>query len=66
MQILGGIVVVIGLIFCLTIIGAAIGIPLMLIGALLIYLGRGRTPFVIQFSNERRRSPGKKRRKSKK
>ena len=47
MRVLGGILIVLGLILCLTIIGAFFGIPMILIGIVLVALG-GRRKTIIQ------------------
>jgi len=46
MRILGAILIVLGLLLCLTVIGILVGIPLMLIGAVLVAVG-GRRKVVI-------------------
>lgn len=45
-RIIGGMLVLLGLLFCFTIIGAFIGIPMMLVGAILLAIG-GRRKTVI-------------------
>jgi hypothetical protein len=44
---LGAIMMVFGFIFCLTLIGAVIGIPMMLIGMVLVLAGGGRRTVVV-------------------
>ena len=44
--------VLLGLVFCLTIIGATIGVPMMIIGAILAFVGKKRAPIVVQISHE--------------
>ena len=53
LRILGICLIVSGLIFCVTIIGAAIGVPMLLIGLLFVAVGRKRTPIVIQINSDR-------------
>jgi hypothetical protein len=47
---LGGMLIVPEVIFCITIIGAAIGVPMILIGLLMVVVGRKRMPIVLQIS----------------
>ena len=42
--------VLIGIAFCITIIGAAIGVPMILIGAILALVGKKRAPIVVKVS----------------
>jgi hypothetical protein len=53
LRILGICLILLGLIFCATIIGAAIGVPMLLFGLLFIVVGRKRTPIVVQINNDR-------------
>jgi hypothetical protein len=46
MRVLGAIMIVLGLLFCLTVIGAVIGIPMMLIGLGLVVAGGNRSVVV--------------------
>jgi len=46
MRVLGAIMMVFGFIFCLTLVGAVIGIPMMLIGMVLLLAGGRRTVIV--------------------
>lgn len=46
MRILGGLLVIIGLVLTLTMVGAMIGIPMMLIGLLFMIAGRKKTVVV--------------------
>ena len=43
MRILGGVLIVLGLLFCLSVIGAIIGIPMIILGIVLAALGGRRT-----------------------
>lgn len=51
MRILGFAMIAMGILLSLTIIGAAIGIPMLLIGALFVMIGRKRAPIVIHLQN---------------
>jgi len=46
MRVLGAIMLVFGFVFCLTLVGAIIGIPMMLIGMVLVLAGGSRTVVV--------------------
>jgi hypothetical protein len=52
LRILGIILILLGLVFSVTIIGATIGIPMILIGALLVFVGRKPRPIVVQVMHE--------------
>lgn len=54
LRILGIILIVLGLVFCLTIIGAGIGIGMILIGAILVFVGRKPRPIIVQVMREER------------
>jgi hypothetical protein len=61
MRIFGGILIVVGFLFCLSIVGMTIGIPLMLIGLVMVIVGGRKTIItnVVQVSNlpEQRYTP---------
>jgi hypothetical protein len=44
--------ILLGLVLCITIIGAAIGVPMILIGAVLVFVGRKRAPIIVQVVHE--------------
>ena len=46
--------ILLGLVFCLTIIGVTIGIPMILIGALLVFVGRKPGPIIVQVTRDDR------------
>ena len=52
MRILGGLLVGLGLLLSLTIFAAPVGIPMMFIGALLFFIGRKRSPIIVQVNNK--------------
>ena len=52
LRIIGIAMVLVGLVFCLTIIGAAIGFPMMLIGGLLAFFGKKRAPIIVQIQQD--------------
>jgi hypothetical protein len=54
MRVLGGILIIVGLLFCLTVFGAVIGIPMIIIGIVLLAIGGRRKTVitnVVQVSN---------------
>ncbi len=53
-RIVGGGLIILGLILCITIIGATIGVPMILIGALLYFVGRKSRPIIIQVQKDSR------------
>ena len=52
LRIVGIAMVLLGLVFCITIIGAAIGIPMMIIGAILAFVGKKRAPIIVNINHE--------------
>lgn len=54
LRIIGIVMVLIGLVLCLTIIGAAIGVPMMLIGAVLVFAGKKRAPIIVNVNQDPR------------
>jgi len=50
LRVIGIALVLIGLLFCLTVIGATIGIPMMIIGAILAFVGKKRAPIVVNIN----------------
>lgn len=51
MRIVGGVMIVLGLLFCLTVVGAIIGLPMMLIGLALVIAGRSNPTVVVQMNH---------------
>lgn len=51
LRIIGFLMIGLGLIFTITIIGAAIGVPMMIIGLLFVLVGKKRAPIIIQVQN---------------
>ena len=51
MRVVGGVMIVVGLLFCLTVIGAIIGLPMMLIGLVLVIAGRRDPSVVVQMNH---------------
>ncbi len=54
LRIIGIILILLGLVFCLTIIAVTIGIPMILIGALLVFVGRKPRPIIVQVTRDDR------------
>jgi hypothetical protein len=54
LRIIGIVMVLIGLVLCLTIIGAAIGVPMMLIGVVLVFAGKKRAPIIVNVNQDPR------------
>ncbi|HEY6027509.1 MAG TPA: DUF5362 family protein [Pseudolabrys sp.] len=52
LRIIGIAMILLGLVLCITIIGAAIGVPMILIGAVLVFVGRKRAPIIVQVVHE--------------
>jgi Family of unknown function (DUF5362) len=52
LRILGITMVLVGIVFCITIIGAAIGIPMIVIGAILALIGKKRSPIVVHLNHD--------------
>lgn len=52
LRILGIAMVLLGVVFCITIIGAAIGIPMIIIGAILAFVGKKRAPIIVQIQQD--------------
>jgi hypothetical protein len=52
MRVLGTIMMVLGLLFCLTVIGAVIGIPMMLIGLVLAVAGGSNRTVVVHVNQQ--------------
>jgi hypothetical protein len=52
LRIVGIGLVLLGLVFCITIIGAAIGIPMMIVGAILALVGKKRAPLVVNINHD--------------
>lgn len=52
MRVLGAIMIVFGLLFCLTVIGAVIGIPMMLIGLVLVIAGGSNRTVVVHVNQQ--------------
>jgi hypothetical protein len=52
LRIIGFTLITIGLIACLTIIGLAVGVPMMIIGLLFVLVGKKRAPIVVQVSHD--------------
>ena len=55
LRILGGCLIAWGLLFSITIIGAAIGVPMMLLGVLFLVVSQKRTPIIIRINNDHRK-----------
>jgi Family of unknown function (DUF5362) len=54
LRIVGILLVLLGLVFCITIIGAAIGVPMMIVGAILAFVGKKRAPIVVNINHDPR------------
>jgi hypothetical protein len=54
LRILGILLVLLGLVFCITIIGATIGVPMIIIGAILALIGKKRAPIVVNINHDPR------------
>jgi type IV secretory pathway TrbD component len=52
LRIVGIALVLLGLVFCLTIIGATVGIPMMMVGAILAFVGKKRAPIVVNINHD--------------
>lgn len=52
MRVLGAVMMVFGFLFCLTVIGAVIGIPLMLIGLVLVLAGGSNRTVVVHVNQQ--------------
>lgn len=52
LRIFGITMVLVGIVFCITIIGAAIGVPMIIIGAILAFVGKKRSPIVVHLNHE--------------
>lgn len=50
-RILGFVMIAIGIMLTISIIGAPIGIPMLLIGVLCVVLGRKRAPIIVHIQN---------------
>lgn len=57
LRIIGFLMIGVGILFSITIIGAAIGVPMMLIGLLFILVGRKRAPIIVQIQNNPSQPP---------
>lgn len=53
LRILGIALVLLGLLFCITIIGAHVGLVMILLGALLAFVGKKRPPIIVQAQKDR-------------
>ena len=53
LRIIGFALIALGLVFCVTIIGAHIGIAMILLGLLFVFVGRKRSPIVVQVTKDK-------------
>ena len=51
LRVLGFLMIAVGLLFTITVIGAFIGVPMMLIGLLFVLVGKKRAPIIIHVQN---------------
>lgn len=54
LRLIGGLFIVVGLILTITVVGAAAGIPLMLLGLLFVIVGRKKT-IIVRVQSDRKR-----------
>ena len=51
LRVIGIALVLLGLVFCITIIGAPVGIPMIIIGAILVLVGKKKAPIVVNINH---------------